>query len=66
MKTIRRQSFNAAALSIEGPSLSPTDQLSNFEKWDKANLGGVPKTAGMLEREYSRQALREGLRLEEK
>ena len=48
------------------PSLSPTDEFSNFEKWDQANLAGVPKKPGMIEREYARQALMEGLKLEGK
>jgi hypothetical protein len=46
------------------PSLSPTDEFANFEKWDQANLAGVPKKAGMLQREHARQALKEGLKLE--
>jgi len=48
------------------PTLSPTDEFANFERWDAANLAGVPKKPGMLEREYARQALKEGLKLEEK
>ena len=47
------------------PSLSPTDEFANFEKWDVANLAGVPKRPGMVEREYARQALKEGLKLEQ-
>ena len=46
------------------PSLSPSDEFANFEKWDAANLAGVPKQPGMLEHEYARQALAEGLKLE--
>jgi len=46
------------------PTLSPTDEFASFERWDQANLAGVPKKPGMLEREYARQALKEGLRLE--
>ena len=46
------------------PSLSPNDEFANFEKWDAANLAGVPKQPGMLEHEYARQALAEGLKLE--
>jgi hypothetical protein len=48
------------------PSLSPTDEFANFEKWDKANLAGVPKKPGMLETEYIRRALENGLALEAK
>ena len=47
------------------PTLSPNDEFAGFEKWDQANLAGVPKKPGMLEREYARQALKEGLRLEQ-
>lgn len=47
------------------PSLSPTDEFANFEKWDQANLAGVPKKPGMIEREYARRALEEGLKLEQ-
>ena len=46
------------------PSLSPNDEFADFEKWDLANLAGVPKQPGMIEREYARQALTEGLKLE--
>ena len=46
------------------PSLSQTDEFASFERWDAANLAGVPKTEGMIAREYARQALEEGLRLE--
>ena len=46
------------------PSLSATDEFAGFEKWDAANLAGVPKTPGMIEREYARRALEEGLKLE--
>jgi hypothetical protein len=46
------------------PSLSPNDEFANFERWDTANLAGVPKAPGMIEREYARQALAEGLKLE--
>ena len=38
------------------PSLSPNDEFANFEKWDKANLAGVPKKPGMIETEYARRA----------
>ena len=42
------------------PALSPNDEFANFEKWDAANLAGVPKEPGMIEREYARQALAAG------
>ena len=46
------------------PQLSPNDEFANYEKWDKANLAGVPKQPGMIEREYARQAVIQGLKLE--
>ena len=48
------------------PFLSPNDEFANFEKWDKGNLdGSAPKTKEMLEFEYARSALKNGLKLEE-
>ena len=47
------------------PFLSPNDEFANFELWDKGNLDAtVPKTKDMLELEYARAALRNGLVLE--
>ena len=46
------------------PALSPNDEFADFERWDAANLTGVPKQVGMIEREYARRALTEGLKLE--
>jgi hypothetical protein len=49
------------------PFLSPNDEFANFELWDKGNLdGSVPKTKDMLEYEYARAALKNGLALEAK
>jgi len=48
------------------PLLSPTDELANFERWDKATLGPVPKTPDMLPREMAREALKRGLAYESK
>jgi len=48
------------------PVLSPNDELAAFELWDKGNLdGSVPKTKDMLEFEYARSALKNGLKLEQ-
>jgi len=48
------------------PVLSPTDEFASFEIWDKGNLdGSVPKTREMLEFEYARSALKNGLKLEQ-
>ena len=49
------------------PVLSPTDEFANFETLDLGNLNlTVPKTEEMLKYEYARQALRDGLKLEQK
>jgi hypothetical protein len=46
------------------PFLSPNDEFANFERWDFANLdASVPKTKEMLEFEYARSALKNGLKL---
>ncbi|MFZ0256342.1 MAG: DUF3604 domain-containing protein [Gammaproteobacteria bacterium] len=47
------------------PYLSPNDEFADFELWDKGNLdGSVAKTKDMLEFEYARSALKNGLSLE--
>jgi Protein of unknown function (DUF3604) len=47
------------------PFLSPADEFANFEKWDKGNLDlSVKKENSMLEFEYARTALKNGLQLE--
>jgi hypothetical protein len=48
------------------PFLSPNDEFANFERWDKGNLdGSVAKSKDMLEFEYARSALKNGLKLEQ-
>ncbi|MEE4120300.1 MAG: DUF3604 domain-containing protein [Paracoccaceae bacterium] len=48
------------------PMLSPDDAFADFETWDKGNLdGSVPKTPDMLQFEYAREALKNGLALEQ-
>ena len=48
------------------PFLSPNDEFADFEIWDKGNLdGSVAKTKDMLEFEYARSALKNGLKLEQ-
>ncbi|NJN47425.1 MAG: DUF3604 domain-containing protein [Candidatus Competibacteraceae bacterium] len=48
------------------PFLSPNDEFANFEIWDKGNLdGSVAKSKDMLEFEYARSALKNGLQLEQ-
>ncbi len=44
--------------------LSPNDEFANYETWDFGNFKGVPKTNDMLEFEYARSALKNGLKLE--
>jgi len=49
------------------PYLSPNDEFADYEPWDKGNLdGSVKKTNEMLEFEYTRSALKNGLLLEAK
>jgi hypothetical protein len=49
------------------PFLSAEDEFADFEPWDKADVPALnPKEDWMLQYEYARQALRNGLVLEEK
>lgn len=48
------------------PSLSPNDEFADFDTWDQSNLAGVPKKPEMVKAEYAREALKQGLKLEEK
>ncbi|WP_026617505.1 DUF3604 domain-containing protein [Ensifer aridi] len=49
------------------PVLSPNDEFANFERWDKGNLDlSGSKTPEMLQFEYTRAALANGLKLEAK
>ena len=49
------------------PMLSPNDEFADYETWDKSNLNGTEaKTPGMIQYEYVREALKNGLLLEEK
>jgi hypothetical protein len=48
------------------PSLSPTDEfVVNYELWDRGNLVLQPKQPGMIEHEYLRDALKNGLKVEQ-
>jgi hypothetical protein len=47
------------------PLLSPTDEFSNYELWDRGNLNLVPKQPGMIQYEYLREALKNGLKIEQ-
>ena len=47
------------------PFLSPNDEFADYETWDKGNLNlSVDKTDDMLQYEYAREALKNGLRME--
>ena len=47
------------------PYLSPEDEFADFETWDKGNLdASQAKTKDMLQYEYARSALKNGLALE--
>jgi hypothetical protein len=48
------------------PFLSPNDEFANFERWDFGNFANppVPKQKEMLQYEYAREALKNGLKLE--
>jgi Protein of unknown function (DUF3604) len=48
------------------PFLSPNDEFADFELWDKGNLdGSAAKKKDMLEFEYARAALKNGLKLDQ-
>jgi hypothetical protein len=48
------------------PMLSPDDEFADHETWDRSNLNGTEaKTPDMLQYEYSRAALKNGLLLEQ-
>lgn len=59
------------ALQMKGqseshPSLSTTDEFAvNYEIWDRGNLTMVPKQPGMVQYEYLREALKNGLKVEQ-
>jgi hypothetical protein len=46
------------------PSLSPRDEFSSWDLWDRGNLNGEDKKPGMYRAEYWREALKSGLRLD--
>jgi hypothetical protein len=48
------------------PSLSTTDEFAaGYELWDIGNLALVPKKPGMIQHEYLREALKNGLKVEQ-
>ncbi len=49
------------------PTLSPNDEFANYGTWDKGNLDLTTlKKPDMLQREYAREALKQGFALEKK
>jgi hypothetical protein len=46
------------------PLLSPDDELADYGTWDKGNLGPISKEDRMLQYEYAREALKNGLKWE--
>jgi len=48
------------------PKLSPTDEFLNEGIWDTADLNGNAKQPGDLSHEYAREALKSGLRLQDR
>jgi hypothetical protein len=46
------------------PLLSPDDELADYGTWDKGNLGPISKEDRMLQHEYAREALKNGLKWE--
>ena len=47
------------------PYLSPNDEFADYETWDKGNLNlSTEKSDDMLQYEYAREALKNGLKLE--
>jgi hypothetical protein len=48
------------------PALSPDDEFADFETWDRGNASlAILKTPEMLPYEYAREALKNGLKLEQ-
>ncbi|WKK67429.1 DUF3604 domain-containing protein [Lutimonas zeaxanthinifaciens] len=49
------------------PLLSPNDEFADYENWEKGNLNlSTAKTDDMLQYEYAREALKNGLKMEAK
>ena len=69
-RILREPLYEATQIKGDGethPLLSPDDEFSDYETWAKGNLNlSVVKTDDMLQYEYAREALKNGLKLEEK
>ena len=46
-------------------ALSPNDEFTGFETWDRGSFGAGVHTPDMLPREYAREALKRGLKYEQ-
>jgi hypothetical protein len=57
--------YQYKGLTEAHPMMSPTDEFANFGIWDKSDLNGNPKPAGAVKFEYIREALKEGMRLQD-
>jgi hypothetical protein len=68
-RAFRERIYEATQIKGDGethPFLSPNDEFANYERWDKGNLDlSERKKPEMLEFEYARAALRNGLKLEQ-
>jgi hypothetical protein len=68
-RALRERIYEAMQIKGDGethPFLSPNDEFANYERWDKGNLDlSEKKRPEMLEFEYARSALRNGLKLEQ-
>jgi hypothetical protein len=69
---LRRQRFEPIyeVTQIKGdgeahPSLSPEDEFADYETWDEGNLNLTPKNEGDIAHEYYREALKNGMMLEQ-
>jgi hypothetical protein len=58
--------FQYKGTSEAHPTLSPTDEFANYGIWDTSDLNGNPKTPGMINAEYWREALKTGMMLQGK
>ncbi|SHE71563.1 Protein of unknown function [Microbulbifer donghaiensis] len=47
------------------PSLSPEDEFANWDLWDRGNLIMAPKPKGAIKYEYWREALKNGMHLQD-
>jgi hypothetical protein len=68
-RAMRERIYEVTQIKGDGethPFLSPNDEFANYERWDKGNLDlSEKKKPEMLEFEYARAALRNGLKLEQ-